>query len=44
MGKWKNIFNDLGNFWNYPHPQCLGAIDGKHISIKTPPNTGSGLL
>ena len=39
LEKWKDIANGFGKLWNYPH--CLGAIDGKHIGIKTPSNSGS---
>ena len=36
LEKWKDIANDFGKLWNHSH--SLGAIDGKHIAIKTPPN------
>ena len=39
LKKWKDIANDFSKLWNHSH--CLDAIDGKHIVIKTPPNSGS---
>lgn len=36
---WKNIANRFYELWNIPN--CLGAIDGKHIRIKKLPNSGS---
>ena len=36
---WKRIAKDFENIWNLPH--CIGAIDGKHVSIKSPLNSGS---
>ena len=36
---WKRIAKDFESTWNLPH--CIDAIDGKHISIKSPLNSGS---
>lgn len=38
-GEWKQIMDGFYNKWNFPH--CVGAIDGKHVNIKCPKNTGS---
>lgn len=37
--EWKKIANDFLALWNFP--MCLGALDGKHISISPPPKSGS---
>ncbi|XP_068224325.1 putative nuclease HARBI1 [Palaemon carinicauda] len=37
--EWKNVSNDFWRMWNFPN--CLGAIDGKHIVIRQPPGSGS---
>lgn len=39
MEQWLNISRGFEEAWQFPN--CLGAIDGKHINIKAPANSGS---
>ncbi|XP_030758852.1 protein ANTAGONIST OF LIKE HETEROCHROMATIN PROTEIN 1-like [Sitophilus oryzae] len=36
---WKEIAAEFSSRWNFP--QCLGAIDGKHVVLQAPINTGT---
>lgn len=36
---WKKTANDFTENCQFDH--CVGAIDGKHVVIKSPPNSGS---
>lgn len=37
--EWKNISASFLDQWNFPN--CLGAIDGKHVHVQAPPDSGS---
>lgn len=39
MEEWRAVTLQFKNRWNYPG--CLGAIDGKHVKIMKPWNSGS---
>lgn len=36
---WKQSEKDFKDRWGFPN--CIGSIDGKHVSIKCPPNSGT---
>lgn len=36
---WLNISEEFERVWNFPH--CIGALDGKHIRVKCPNNSGT---
>ncbi|KAL8565422.1 hypothetical protein ACOMHN_029115 [Nucella lapillus] len=36
---WRLIASNFASKWNFPH--CLGALDGKHVVMRAPDNTGS---
>jgi len=36
---WKRVADGYMDKWQFPN--CLDAIEGKHVRIKTPPMSGS---
>jgi len=36
---WENIEEAFSNKWQYPN--CIGALDGRHVVIEKPKNSGS---
>ena len=37
--RWEEIEKEFNSCWNFPN--CIGAVDGKHIVITAPFNSGS---
>ncbi|KAJ8969774.1 hypothetical protein NQ314_001611 [Rhamnusium bicolor] len=37
--KWKQIASEFSKQWHMPN--CIGGMDGKHIAIKAPNDSGS---
>lgn len=38
-GEWKDVAASFEHYWDFPN--CLGALDGKHVIIQCPPRGGS---
>lgn len=36
---WLEVAKQFEDIWNFPH--CLGSLDGKHVVLQAPLNTGS---
>lgn len=37
--EWTRIASQFSEKWDFPH--CVGALDGKHVAVQAPPNSGS---
>lgn len=39
---WLEVAQQYEESWNFPH--CIGAMDGKHIHLQAPINSGSNFF
>lgn len=39
---WADVEKEFSSKWNFPN--CIGAIDGKHVNIRAPPHSGSQIF
>lgn len=37
--EWKDVSKDFDHIWQFPH--CLGALDGRHITLRVPISDGA---
>lgn len=37
--QWLKVADEFENLWNFPH--CIGAMDGKHVILQAPINSGT---